>query len=60
MNILYFLIGCSLLMALIFLGAFIWSLKTGQHDDVHTPGIRVLFDDEIDHEIQETDKSHFS
>lgn len=60
MNILYFLIGCSLLMALIFLGAFIWSLKTGQHDDVHTPGIRVLFDDEIDQELKETDKSHFS
>ena len=47
MNILYFLVGCSVLMALIFLGAFIWSLKNGQHDDVVTPGIRVLFDDEI-------------
>lgn len=59
MNILYFLIGCSLLMALIFLAAFVWSLKTGQHDDVHTPGIRMLFDDEVE-EIEETDKSHFS
>lgn len=47
MNILYFLVGCSVLMALIFLGAFIWSLKNGQHDDVYTPGIRVLFDDEL-------------
>ena len=47
MNILYFLIGCSIVMALIFLGAFIWSLKNGQHDDVYTPGIRVLFDDEL-------------
>lgn len=54
MNILYFLIGCSLLMALIFLVAFIWSLKTGQHDDVHTPGIRMLFDDEVE-EIKKTD-----
>ena len=34
-------------MALIFLGAFFWSLKNGQHDDVYTPGIRVLFDDEL-------------
>lgn len=47
MNILYFLVGCSIAMALIFLGAFIWSLKNGQHDDVYTPGIRVLFDDEL-------------
>ena len=47
MNILYFLIGCSIVMALIFLGAFFWSLKNGQHDDVYTPGIRVLFDDEL-------------
>jgi cbb3-type cytochrome oxidase maturation protein len=57
MNILYFLVGCSLLMALIFLGAFIWSLKTGQQDDVHTPGIRILFDDEIIDE--KSDKDHF-
>ncbi|WP_199140443.1 cbb3-type cytochrome oxidase assembly protein CcoS [Pedobacter sp. ASV12] len=47
MNILYFLIGCSVLMALVFLGAFFWALKDGQHNDVHTPGIRVLFDDEL-------------
>ena len=46
MIILYFLIGCSIIMALIFLGAFIWSLKDGQQDDMVTPGIRVLFDDE--------------
>jgi cbb3-type cytochrome oxidase maturation protein len=48
MNILYFLVGCSVVMALIFLGAFVWSLKNGQHDDVVTPGMRVLFDDDID------------
>jgi cbb3-type cytochrome oxidase maturation protein len=47
MNILYFLVGCSILMALIFLGAFFWSLKNGQHDDVYTPGVRILFDDEL-------------
>ena len=46
MNILYFLIGCSILMALLFLGAFFWSLKDGQQDDMVTPGIRILFDDD--------------
>ena len=46
MNILYFLIGCSVLMALFFLGAFFWASKNGQHDDVHTPAVRMLFDDD--------------
>lgn len=58
MNILYFLVGCSVLMALIFLGAFIWAAKTGQNDDVNTPGIRILFDDELEEEKSEED--HFS
>jgi cbb3-type cytochrome oxidase maturation protein len=61
MNILYFLVGCSVLMALIFLGAFVWSLKNGQHDDVYTPGVRILFDDELidlekDKETQQNSK----
>ncbi|RYY70508.1 MAG: cbb3-type cytochrome oxidase assembly protein CcoS [Chitinophagaceae bacterium] len=63
MNILYFLVGCSVVMALIFLGAFIWSLKNGQHDDVVTPGMRVLFDDEpggkADAGEIKSDKDHF-
>lgn len=58
MNILYFLVGCSVLMAIIFLGAFIWASKTGQNDDVYTPGVRVLFDDET--EEQESEEDHFS
>jgi cbb3-type cytochrome oxidase maturation protein len=54
MNILYFLIGCSIIMALIFLGAFIWSLKSGQQDDMVTPGIRILFDDEVEEKESRT------
>lgn len=46
MNILYFLVGCSLIMAIVFLAAFIWSLKNGQHDDVNTPAYRILIEDE--------------
>jgi cbb3-type cytochrome oxidase maturation protein len=46
MNIFYLLIGVSLLAALIFLGAFIWAVRTGQFDDNETPAIRILFDDE--------------
>ncbi|CCH53807.1 cytochrome oxidase maturation protein, cbb3-type [Fibrisoma limi BUZ 3] len=45
MYIIFFMIGISLLMALTFLGAFLWSMKTGQHDDLYTPSIRILLDD---------------
>jgi len=46
MGILFFMIGISLTMALGFLGAFIWSMRTGQQDDLYTPSIRMLLDDE--------------
>ncbi len=46
MNIFYLLIGVSLFAALVFLGAFIWAVRTGQFDDNETPSIRMLFDDE--------------
>jgi cbb3-type cytochrome oxidase maturation protein len=46
MNIFYLLIGVSLFVALIFLGAFIWAVRTGQFDDNETPSIRALFDDD--------------
>jgi cbb3-type cytochrome oxidase maturation protein len=45
MSILFFMIGISLLMALGFLGAFIWSMRTGQQDDLYTPSLRMLLDD---------------
>jgi len=47
MNIIFFMIGVSLLMALGFLGAFFWSMKTGQQDDLYTPSLRMLLDDEM-------------
>jgi cbb3-type cytochrome oxidase maturation protein len=45
MSVMYILIGCSLLMAVGFLIAFIWFVKSGQMDDVYTPSVRILFDD---------------
>ena len=44
MSIMYLLIGCSLTLAIFFLGAFIWSVKSGQYDDAVTPSIRMLLD----------------
>lgn len=54
MNILYFLIGCSILLALVFLAAFFWASKTGQHEDTYTPSVRILFEDDFPHNCRET------
>ncbi|WP_121244975.1 cbb3-type cytochrome oxidase assembly protein CcoS [Mucilaginibacter phyllosphaerae] len=48
MNIIYFLIGCSVLLALAFLAAFFWAQRTGQNDDLYTPSVRILLDDDIE------------
>jgi len=45
MNIIFLLIGCSLVLAVGFLAAFIWTVKSGQMEDDYTPSIRMLFDD---------------
>lgn len=60
MNMIYFLIGCSILLALIFLAAFFWATKTGQHDDTYTPSVRILFDDEPQEQKdpEKSDKDH--
>ena len=46
MSVMFVLIGFSLLVALIFLGLFVWAVRGGQFDDKYTPSVRVLFDDE--------------
>lgn len=47
MSAIFFLIGCSVMLALIFLVAFFWANKSGQHEDTYTPAVRILFDDEL-------------
>ena len=47
MSALFILIGASIITALGFLIAFIWSVKSGQYDDDYTPSVRMLFDDEL-------------
>jgi len=44
MKIIFLLILFSLLLAIGFLVAFIWSVRDGQYDDDYTPAVRVLFD----------------
>lgn len=46
MSVIFVLIGVSILVALGFLGAFLWAVKSGQYDDKYTPSVRMLFDDD--------------
>ena len=45
MKIIFLLILVSLLIAVGFLAAFFWAVKSGQYEDDYTPSIRILFDD---------------
>jgi cbb3-type cytochrome oxidase maturation protein len=45
MSVIIVLILASLTVGLIFLGAFIWSVRSGQYEDTVTPSMRVLLDD---------------
>ena len=45
MSVVIILVSASLTIAIGFLIAFIWSVKTGQYDDDYTPSVRILIDD---------------
>ena len=45
MEVILILITLSLLLALSFLIAFLWAVKTDQFEDTFTPSIRILVDD---------------
>lgn len=46
MEVILYLIPIALFLGLLGLGAFLWSLKTGQFDDLDGAAHRILFDDE--------------
>jgi cbb3-type cytochrome oxidase maturation protein len=45
MSVIALLIAAGGLVAGGFLLAFVWAVRTGQFDDMTTPGVRVLLDD---------------
>lgn len=46
MGVVVVLIGFSILVAVGFLIAFLWAVKSGQYDDDVSPSVRILFDNE--------------
>jgi cbb3-type cytochrome oxidase maturation protein len=45
MSVIILLILASLAVGLLFVGAFVWSVRSGQYEDTLTPSMRVLLDD---------------
>ncbi len=45
MAVIVVLIGCSFIIAVGFLIAFLWAVKSGQYEDKYTPSVRILFDE---------------
>ncbi|WP_376693603.1 cbb3-type cytochrome oxidase assembly protein CcoS [Wenzhouxiangella sp. EGI_FJ10409] len=46
MNIIYVLIPLSILLMLLAIGAFFWAIRNDQFDDLDTPALDILDDDE--------------
>ena len=46
MNILLALIPISLVLLLVAVGAFVWAVRRGQYDDLDTPPLDILLDDD--------------
>ncbi len=46
MSVLVYLIPIALFLGLLGLGAFLWSLKSGQYEDLDGASERILFDDD--------------
>ena len=47
MNVLIYLVPLALMLGLTGLVAFLWSLKSGQYDDLDGAAVRILRDDDI-------------
>lgn len=57
MSVIFVLITFSLIVALIFLGFFIWAVRSGQYEDKYTPSVRMLFDDAAPVDASKADRA---
>lgn len=47
MNVLVYLVPMALALGLTGVAAFLWSLRSGQYDDVEGAALRILDDDDL-------------
>lgn len=45
MSVIFLVLPLALLIVAVAVGAFVWSARSGQYDDLDTPAVRVLHDD---------------
>jgi len=48
MSVIYLLLPVAALLAAAAVAGFIWAVRRGQFDDLDTPAVRILHDDEDD------------
>jgi len=48
MNVLVYLVPMAIALGLTGLAAFLWSLRSGQYDDMEGPALRMLSDDDVE------------
>lgn len=46
MSVLYFLIPLAFVIAGVAVGAFVWAVRRGQFDDLDSPPLRAILDDD--------------
>ena len=51
MNVLIYLVPMALALGLTGLGAFLWSLRAGQYEDIEGAALRVLSDEDLNREF---------
>jgi cbb3-type cytochrome oxidase maturation protein len=58
MIVILLLIPLSVLIAAVFLGAFIWAVRSGQYEDTCTPAMRLLLPDKKNSSCSKPPKSN--
>ena len=46
MNVIYLLIPLGLVLLALSVWAFFWAVRSGQFDDLDSPGVQILLDDD--------------
>lgn len=56
MTVIFLLIPLSIIIALCFLAAFIWAVRSGQYEDTCTPSMRLLLEEKRESDADEISK----
>ncbi len=58
MDVIYGLLPGMLLIGALGVGVFIWSVRSGQYDDLEGDANRILFDDEPEQVVEENNEKN--